>query len=52
MTVLQLFRRGQDTLQIAKRIGLPEAKVLSMLHILRSHETRKKARFGSLDGKK
>lgn len=52
MTVLQLFRRGLDTLQIAKRMGKTEAQVLSMLHVLRSHEKRKWARFGSLDGKK
>ena len=52
MTVLQLFRRGRDTLQIAKYIGTTEAEVLRMLHVLRSHEKRKPARFGSLDGRK
>ncbi len=52
MTALQLFRRGRDTLQIAKYFGKSEAEVLSMIHILRCHEKRKPARFGSLDGKK
>lgn len=52
MTVLQLFRRGRDTLQIAKHMRKSEAEVLRMLHILRSHEKRRKARFGSLDGRK
>ncbi len=52
MTVLQLFRRGRDTLKIAKHMRKSEAEVLKMLHILRSHEKRRKARFGSLDGVK
>lgn len=50
MTVLQLFRRGRDTLQIAKHMRKSEAEALKILHILRSHEKRRKARFGSLDG--
>ncbi|WP_407976120.1 hypothetical protein ACJKIH_03085 [Brucella pseudogrignonensis] len=51
MTVLQLFRRGLDTYDIAKRIRSTEADVLKMLHILRSREKRKWARFGSFGGK-
>lgn len=52
MTVLQLFRRGRDTLQIAQYIRKSEAEVLRMLHVMRSHEKHKKARFGSLEDRK
>lgn len=37
-------------LAIVKHVRKSEAEVLRMLHMLRSHEKRRKARFGSLDG--
>jgi len=42
---LRLFRRGKDTLEIAQLMGIAECEVERLIHIQRSHETRKKARF-------
>ncbi len=43
---LWLFRSGKDTFEIAAILRISEAEVEHRIHITRSHETRKKSRFG------
>jgi hypothetical protein len=40
MPVLQLFRLGLDTVQIAELKGMPEPKVYNFLHSAREKERR------------
>lgn len=42
---LWLFRSGKDTFEIAAILHVPEQEVERRIHIIRSQETRKKARF-------
>ncbi|MBC8718802.1 hypothetical protein [Ochrobactrum sp. Marseille-Q0166] len=42
---LWLFRSGKDTYEIAAILRINESEVERRIHIVRSHETRKKARF-------
>ncbi len=42
---LWLFRSGKDTYEIAAILHVSEQEVERRIHIIRSHETRKKARF-------
>ncbi len=42
---LWLFRSGNDTFEIAAILRLTEPEVERRIHIIRSHETRRKARF-------
>ncbi|MCV9909940.1 hypothetical protein OIV19_20280 [Brucella sp. HL-2] len=42
---LWLFRSGKDTFEIAAILHVSEQEVERRIHIIRSYETRKKARF-------
>lgn len=42
---LWLFRSGKDTYEIAAILRITQAEVERRIHILRSHEKRKPARF-------
>jgi DNA-directed RNA polymerase specialized sigma24 family protein len=43
---LRLFRQGKDYLEIAILMEISEAEVERRIHVARSNETRKQARFG------
>lgn len=49
---LRLFRRGSDTCQIAKRLGIREAEACELIHTARQSEKFGGARKGSDDGLK
>lgn len=45
---LRLWQSGKDTLEIAQALNISEAEVEKRIHIARSHEARKWARFGEI----